>query len=227
MAIDRRPPRPTPAAAAARCRGHSAARLLPWIGSASLAAAAALLLTLLLVAPREAFALAAACALLALGKEAAVPAGLLLGGDPWLVALQLLLVDAGGLLLLAPRVTGRSPPAMVAAAARRRNGARRPTTLAALYRRAMAPFAFLGPLVALLMGEAAGLPERRLPPVVAAASATALLGWCGLYALGFQMLGTPALVAALAVAVPLALLGATVSLVGSRRGARVAGAVRG
>ncbi|MEA3144222.1 MAG: hypothetical protein QOG31_1546 [Thermoplasmata archaeon] len=223
MAVDRRPRRPSPSVEPTRCHGRRASSLLPWTGGACLAAAGLLTGGALLVAPLPALALLAASALLlTVGREAAAPAGLLLGADPWLLAAQLLLLDAGLLLALAPRVAGPRPPAVVANAARRRNGARRLGSLAGLYGRALMPFAFLGGLVATLMGEAAGLPPRRLLLVVLAACATATLAWCGLYAAALALMGKPALAAALAIAVPLGLLGATVSLVGSRRDARAA-----
>jgi hypothetical protein len=209
--------------AQARCHGRRSVGLTPWLGGACLGLAGLLLLTAFATAPGQALALLLACALLlALGREVAVPAALLAGGAAGLVAAQLILVDAGLVLLLVPRIAGPQPPAVVATSARRRNGARRPGSPAALFRRALVPFAFLGPLVATLMGEAAGLPSRRLLVAVCAASATAVLGWTFLYATALRLLGKPALVGALAVAVPLALLGAAVALVGSRRAARAA-----
>lgn len=212
MAIDRRPPRPASAAEALRCRGRRRASLLPWLGVACLAGA-----LLLLAAPGQALALtAAALLLLLLGREAAVPGGLLLGGDPFLLAAQLVLLDAGVLLALAPRLAGPQPPALVAAAARRRNGARRPTSVLGLYRRALIPFAFQGPLVATLMGEAARLPARRLLLAVLAAAVTATAAWTAFYMAAVWALGAPALQAGLVVAVPLALLGLGVSVAGLR-----------
>jgi hypothetical protein len=223
MAVDRRPPRPTSAADARRCQHHAPPDLLGWGGGACLAVAGTLLLGALAVAPAEGLALLLACALLPLlGREAAIPAGLLAGGHPALLAALLLPVDAGLLLALAPRVAGPQPPAVVATASRRRNAARRPRSATALFLRALAPFTFLGPLVATHMGEAAGLPRARLLLAVAAASAVAVLAWTGFYAGALLLLGRPALVAALAVAVPLALLGAALAFVGLWRGSRAA-----
>jgi hypothetical protein len=221
MAVDRRPRRPS-SLAETRCHGRGARpSVLPWAGGACLAFGGALLAASLSTAPREALGLAAACVLaLLLGREVAIPAGLLLGADPWVLAAQLLMVECGAVLVLAPRISGPQPPSLVASAARRRNAARRPGGAGSIYVRAMAPFAFLGPLVATLMGEAARVPPRRLLVAVLAATATAVLAWTALFALVLHGLGRHALEAALAVAVPLALLGATVSLVGSRRGAR-------
>src|SRR5438105_3088197 len=201
MAVDRRPRRPAPPSAAPRCHGRRRASALPWAGAALLAFGAALLLATLAAVPRQALALAAACAVaLLLGREAAIPASLLLGGDPWLTAGLLLLLEGGALLLLTPRLAGTQPPLLVAAAARRRNAARRPTGLGQLYVRALVPFAFLGPLVALLMGEAAGLPPRRLLLTVAASCATALAAWTAFYAAALTLLGRHAIEAALAAA---------------------------
>jgi hypothetical protein len=222
MAVARRPPRPAPAAPG-RCHGRARVGLVPWAGGVCLAGAAGVLLAALAAAPAQALALAAAgAALLLLGRETAVPAGLLLGADPWMAAAELVLLEAGAVLLLAPRIAGTRPPAVVAAAARRRNGARRPSSVRGIYLRALVPFAFLGPLVAILMGEAARLPPRRLLAAVLGAGATATAGWALLEGVGLHAGGPPILVAALAVAVPLALLGVTVSVVGGRPGARVA-----
>src|SRR5439155_26588608 len=87
MAVARRPPRPAPGPEA-RCRRRPALRFLPTAGAACLAGAA-----LLALLPGQALPLLVAAALLlALGREAAVPASLLLGGNPLAVAAELVLL---------------------------------------------------------------------------------------------------------------------------------------
>lgn len=211
MAVDRRPPRPLATGDAPRCRGRRKVSLHPWLGGACVAAAVAVAS---LASPGQALALlAAATLLLALGRESAAPAGLLLGAAPLQLAACLVLLDVGVLLLLTPRLAGPQPPHLVAATARRRNGSRRPRKVLGLFGRALVPFAFQAPLVTTLMGEAARLPARRLLAAVAAASAVGGLAWTFGFALAALWLGSAALVAGLVVAVPLALLGIAMALV--------------
>ncbi|HUR62225.1 MAG TPA: hypothetical protein VM286_07685 [Candidatus Thermoplasmatota archaeon] len=213
----RRPPRPRPLAGA-RCHGHAPRSLAPWLGASALLAWAIGLCVLAVLAPMQAAAVLAASLLAPLmGKETAAIAGLLLGAPPAWTATALVAVDGAAVLLLARLLAGRHPPPLVAAEARRRNGARRVLSLGELYGRALAPLAFLGPFVAVLMGESAGLPPRRLLAVVLAASATTAAAWA--LALGWlEAAGAGAsVVVLLATAVPMAILGAARSVLGLRR----------
>jgi len=136
------------------------------------------------------------------GKEAAIPAGIAAGGDPWLVALTMIVTDLAGTFVLYPIVhltldslekrrgfLGKMLRGAVRRAEKRRHIVDR-YGVAGLYLYSIIPFAFNGPPIVAAMGRMAGLRAIQVVPVLVAAIVTTTIAWAMFYAIGFTALAS-------------------------------------
>jgi uncharacterized membrane protein len=163
------------------------------------------------------------------GREAGIPVGLQAGAPPWLVVQVSFLQDMAAVCLLFPFALvalqdarrrgswlGRRIAAVDAAARRHEAWAKRWGPLG-VFAFMLIPFLSNGPLLAALLGRAAGIPPRNLVAPIVAATLLAIVGWTLAYERLLGLVGgiDPRLPLLLTATIVLAAL--TAAWVGARR----------
>jgi uncharacterized membrane protein len=186
---------------AARAHREGWVRILPFVGLALGAVALVLLGLLALDDGTLALNLLISVGVLfSAGKEAAIPGGVSLGVDPWLMAGWMILVDVAATFLLYPVVhitldsmefeggfLNRKMPfagRMVRGAVRRAEKHRRIVErfgVVGLFLYSIIPFGFNGPPIVAALGRLCGLHAVHIVPVLVAAITVTSLGWALFY----------------------------------------------
>lgn len=177
--------------------------LFPIVGALVLAIELLGLAALFMASPSQAYAVGTATALLFLvGKEASIPTGIALGGNPFLVAASLVFVDSGLILLLQPVVDalltrlGQRPGFLGGMVRRIERQANRKRHLVERYGAPgiflfmLVPFAFNFPLVGATLGRVVGPRPWKTMAAIQAAILTTATAWTLLIAYGFSALVT-------------------------------------